>query len=484
MRRRPGLAGYVITEFTDAHWEANGLLDMKRNPRDLPRRLPQGERRHRGRAALGAPVLLVGGDHEDRPLDRAWRGCGAGRGCAGDHHRRQALPSHAVPALQSGDIADLGVIEVPLPATSEPRSLRVEFSFKDREGVAIASNHLDVALHALPEQDDQVFDVIHAPDPQVREHLADLGYEVSDTMDGCDMVVAAEFDKLLVNFVRNGGKLLYLPSKETTLYPFFPHWQNVRVVERAGTLWAGDWASTFAWLRRSGPFGRFPGGPLLDETFDRVLPTHLMNGINLLDFQGRVHAGIVIGWIHKPAAYVVERAYGNGRMVASTFRLFRDPPGCGPDRHSSDGCARGTGGRIPHGTIRRGRASRGSSCVKERPFQTKSGASDRAAYSLKPEVAIPPPPSWRPPTNPPHYHGSSGREHIKRRHQNAAFGGERRIQNRQIAKIRDTLGLETRTRRSLSRQFAPGHPSAIGHVPDARAAVDQEVEGACTRSGT
>src|SRR5207302_5072546 len=33
MRRRPEIAGYVITEFTDCHWESNGLLDFRRNPR-------------------------------------------------------------------------------------------------------------------------------------------------------------------------------------------------------------------------------------------------------------------------------------------------------------------------------------------------------------------------------------------------------------------------------------------------------------------
>jgi hypothetical protein len=33
MRRKPQLAGYAITEFTDVHWESNGLLDMRRNPR-------------------------------------------------------------------------------------------------------------------------------------------------------------------------------------------------------------------------------------------------------------------------------------------------------------------------------------------------------------------------------------------------------------------------------------------------------------------
>jgi len=33
MRRHPSIVGYVITEFTDVHWESNGLLDMCRNPK-------------------------------------------------------------------------------------------------------------------------------------------------------------------------------------------------------------------------------------------------------------------------------------------------------------------------------------------------------------------------------------------------------------------------------------------------------------------
>src|SRR6185503_10685396 len=33
MRRYPAIQGYVITEFTDVHWESNGLLDMYRNPK-------------------------------------------------------------------------------------------------------------------------------------------------------------------------------------------------------------------------------------------------------------------------------------------------------------------------------------------------------------------------------------------------------------------------------------------------------------------
>ncbi len=35
LRRKNNIAGYVITELTDAHWECNGLLDMRRNPREF-----------------------------------------------------------------------------------------------------------------------------------------------------------------------------------------------------------------------------------------------------------------------------------------------------------------------------------------------------------------------------------------------------------------------------------------------------------------
>ena len=35
MRAHAPIQGYVITEFTDVHWESNGLLDMNRNPRSF-----------------------------------------------------------------------------------------------------------------------------------------------------------------------------------------------------------------------------------------------------------------------------------------------------------------------------------------------------------------------------------------------------------------------------------------------------------------
>ena len=95
---------------------------------------------------------------------------------------------------------------------------------------------------------------------------------------------------------------------------------------REGTPWQGDWASSFSWLRRQGPFAKLPGASLLGLSFDRVIPIHVISGCNRHDFQSRVHAGLFVGWIHKPVALSVERAYGSGRFLATTFRLFRDAP--------------------------------------------------------------------------------------------------------------------------------------------------------------
>jgi hypothetical protein len=32
-----------------------------------------------------------------------------------------------------------------------------------------------------------------------------------------------------------------------------------------------------------------------------------------------------VGWVHRPAAFVIEKRLGKGKLVISTFRLMRDP---------------------------------------------------------------------------------------------------------------------------------------------------------------
>jgi hypothetical protein len=61
-----------------------------------------------------------------------------------------------------------------------------------------------------------------------------------------------------------------------------------------------------------------------------VIPNHVIAGCSTWDFQARVHSGMVIGWVHKPAGLIVERERGRGKMVVTTFRLLEDAPGADP----------------------------------------------------------------------------------------------------------------------------------------------------------
>jgi hypothetical protein len=325
MRRKPALAGYVITELHDCHWESNGLLDMKRNPRVF----------HELFHIVNADTVIVPKwDHLSYWAGESARfevavahGAGAPIEGAqlsvrlGDDERRLALPR-----LEAPTVLDLGALELRVPAMTEAGLRRVHLELRGGDGRLVAHNHLDLAVHPARAAGRPGHERIWSPSREILARVRALGYETVSRLDDASLVVSAVHNDAIAAHVRNGARLLLLPEAEGTLYPFFPHWQNVKVLAREGTLWMGDWASSFAWLRRSAHFEHFPGGPLVDETFDRVIPTHVISGCNLLDFQARVFGGMVVGWIHKPVALGVERSYGKGRMAATTFRLFRDAP--------------------------------------------------------------------------------------------------------------------------------------------------------------
>jgi len=327
MRRYAQIAGYVITAFTDTHWESNGLLDMRRNRRvfhDIFHMInadvvivPRWQRRayRSGETALIELSIANGGRRiEDATL----------------HARFGILQSLAVPVAEASSVLELGLLSLVMPYVGASQMRRVELELAAADGTVLASNHLDIAVYAERAPPDRSIGQIWSPEPDIREYMSALGYDIALNSEGASLVIARRHDSALAAEVRNGTRLLLLPETETLLDPFFPHWQSVKVRNREGTLWQGDWASSFAWLKRTGRFRAIPGEPLIDETLDRVIPKHVIAGCNLMDFQSRVSAGLVVGWIHRPVALSVERAYGKGRILVSTFRLFSDPPGVDP----------------------------------------------------------------------------------------------------------------------------------------------------------
>jgi hypothetical protein len=146
-------------------------------------------------------------------------------------------------------------------------------------------------------------------------------------MESADAVLTNKVDFALLDYLRSGGHALVLADRDGASVQGL---HGIRLVDRAGTPWSGDWASSFSWLNRKKPFDRLPGGPLIDHAFDRVIPERVLTGFKEWDFQSLVPAGMFVGWIHKPAAIVGQRYYGQGKAVLNTFNLSESDLGRDP----------------------------------------------------------------------------------------------------------------------------------------------------------
>jgi hypothetical protein len=349
IRARASIAGYVITEFTDVHWEANGLLDMARNPRVFHDRF----------GAINADTVIV------PLLDRysAWRG-GSIRIRLVLATGRDPIPagSHLVWALegQSGTIelgpilpssaAVVSELAIDVPPAGGSTSASIAFRLDGPDGAQLASNTADLVLFA---RRTEPMASVHCADEEMAARLAGLGYRLAGP-DQAPVTVARAIDADMVEAIRTGRHCLLLvdgtsratlrsdplpreqpfmaivdadPGMPAAPHHFFP---GLGVVDRQRTMWRGDWISTFGWLRRTGAFATVPGGPIHDLAFDRVVPRLVLTGFQSWEYEARVHAGVIVGWVHKPAVTIGERSFGKGKLAVTTFRLCEDAPGADP----------------------------------------------------------------------------------------------------------------------------------------------------------
>lgn len=345
IRERASLQGYVITEFTDVHWESNGLLDMNRNLRRFAEDFAAvnadavilaGASRHAlwPGEDVAVTLKLASGGKDLPPAELVWQVEG----------QKGRIATPAVAALQ---VAELTGPRLSFGAEGGARMLRLSLRL-EAAGQVLARAHLDLALHLRPEA--PLIAAVDAPE-DMRPHLAALGIGQDDAAPLALRRILTPED---IAALQKGRKILLLPDGGAGRslrsdpgrreppdliftdgqpgIPAFPDSQlpNMTLIARHGTMWRGDWIASFSWIRRNGAFRRLPGGPMLDLSYDRVVPTHVLSGFRTWEFGGPVHAGLVVGWVHKPAALIAERRVGQGVVLVSTFRLFQDAPGHDP----------------------------------------------------------------------------------------------------------------------------------------------------------
>lgn len=351
MRAHDSIMGYVITELTDVHWEANGLMDIKRNPRvfhDVFGQInadivivPKPERYAAvsGQELGVALAVATGGAEIGAGVELVWSGEVSGR--------------VTVPPTSYVTTIELGRQVFAMPQTATNRMVHVDFELRQGSTV-LARNAIEIALYA--ERQTSGLPVLGASNAKLAGFLTGLGYTVVDEATA-DIVVVNALDAGDIEAMRETGRKylvladgsakthrnlrLDIPEGEAPFRSMIADERNLPVgidqqlpgmglVDRDSNIWRGDWIAGFSWIRREGAFADLPGGPLLDLSYDQVVPHHVLTGFRTWEYGSSVRAGLVVGWCHKPGALIAERQVGRGGIVATTFRLTTEAPGVDP----------------------------------------------------------------------------------------------------------------------------------------------------------
>ena len=310
MRLHDSIAGYVVTEFTDVHWECNGLLTMQRQPKYLLDPLfkdinqdqvvvlrPTQWSGHPGETIdIGVKTMDIRGPRNDGRI--VWQA-----------------------GTQSGEVlAADGKISFVL---DNPGLVTLYARWLTEDGTQVAKNQVNLVSVSA----ETTLVKLHViEDAALASALRKLGYQVSEgdvSNTGDDeIIVASSYTGELEAYLQRGGRLLLLAdptdSNNTQANVAMPVGY---VALRADSVWQGDWANSIAWVKKQGPFAGLPGGPLLEMEWAKLMPDAVLAGLPSWAQRDHSWAGLTVGWLHKSVSLLSILPYGKGRILITTFKL-------------------------------------------------------------------------------------------------------------------------------------------------------------------
>lgn len=298
MRKLPSISGYVITEFTDLHWESNGLLDYCRNPKvfhDLMRTVQAQD------------IVFVSMDRFNWTAGEAveadvWVSHFSGRDLGGARVEWDlegaGLAGHVdVGAMARADARVVGKISLSAPAVESPARMRLRLKLIGSSGEAINENYAELAVFPA----------------------------VSPEMPG-DVVVAGALDAGVLRRVSDGASAVICAESPDALAGLAG---AVRVVDRHERGRWGAWCNSVIWFADRPAFEGVPMPKTLEFSFEGIVPAHVLEGVPAEHWGIDVLSGIFVGWVHVPAAIAVQVRIGQGRAIITTLPLLsareRDP---------------------------------------------------------------------------------------------------------------------------------------------------------------
>jgi hypothetical protein len=328
MRQQSSIRGYVVTELTDANWEANGLMSMWRQPKTFAAELGLLQQddlvmanfaTHNFTAGAAVELPLTVSHYSTAVLEGATILWQTSDGQSG------TLPLNNQPGL--GGVAMEGTLHftaAQVEATT-PEFLRLQLV--NASGATLAQNRYRYAVYPQSAPGPGISVAIHDPLNQLqylRPPLTARGVAVVDGDAGASRQSAVWLSSVLDDATNarlsQGGTVVLLAARRDAL----PAGGPLTILPRAGSDLTGDWVSNFNWVLSSSPLWK-PLAPAIDSSIlgweaASVTPEFAIGGLRPEDFQN-VTAGVFYGWLNSNRAYLAELRQGPGRMLLTTFRF-------------------------------------------------------------------------------------------------------------------------------------------------------------------
>jgi Fe-S cluster biosynthesis and repair protein YggX len=321
MRSHPTIQGYVITELTDINWEANGLMNMWRQPKVYAAKLAQIQQDN---VLLLTPerCSYTSGDQMSIPValsslaNADWNGArvtwSTASGLSGTLGLAEAKAATAV--------APVGKIEVTAPEVNVPRIELLTAELISGSGQLLARNEVELYLFPRASGSPKGSMTVHDPSnvlDRLIGQLRDAGYKVGTGK----LMLTSAWDGEVEAHLRSGGRALVLLNAKDAAGPSAPF----KLVERAGSDYDGNWVTNFNWvLADAAPFKGVAVRPVLGFEAASVTPSLVIQGIAPQQYD-RVLAGIFYGWLNNNAVLAVRVPVGSGEALVTTFRFDAYP---------------------------------------------------------------------------------------------------------------------------------------------------------------
>jgi len=318
LRMHSSIQGYVITELTDVMWEANGLMDIWRHPKNFSADLG---------VAQQDDVVLV------RPARHNYfDGSQVEAGVYFSHYSQldpggvtvewnvegtSLKGSFQAPVVPVGSAGKVGTITFTVPSSTAPSRniLNVQMV---AGGTVIAKD--SAGLYFYPQEKPTLAPPINFHDPQgrLRRLASDMqqrDYFETDNAQAHPVLIASVFDDIVKKALESGSKVILLSRGPETLTP------DVKIAPRSQGAFSGNWISNFAWVRKdAAPFSKIGFETLSGFETEASTPEAVVTGIPPQEFKD-VLAGEFYGWIHSSVGTLVQARYGKGKLLICTFSL-------------------------------------------------------------------------------------------------------------------------------------------------------------------